>query len=270
MKLLGVCVVFALSLLGQASLSDTYSNVASTACDGSNAGQVAFTTDSIYTARCSGTAWEWYYQGVRVVPPPVNGWTLDAQTGSTVTANADGTVTFYFARRGTVALDLAYRSGNATQTVTALLCADLGNFVSPSTDLGNDTASALGVRDSAGRSEALWATIGNVTGQPPQFYVSVDDWASSTTYTKSYWYDGATSAGTAATWVTQSCHWRRLREDGTEIFHDWNFVGHSGGWVTFWHGSQFSFLGSGSHSPAIMGYQYGNGQRITLLSWNQQ
>lgn len=57
-------------------LYDTYANIAAATCGSAEAGRLAVTTNSVYTARCSGSAWVWFYKGKRVTPPDCTGYSL--------------------------------------------------------------------------------------------------------------------------------------------------------------------------------------------------
>lgn len=252
----------------------SYAAINGTACNSANSGQPAQTTDSIYSAVCDGTEWRWFWRGIPVTPPPVTGWTLDAATGSSVTANADGTVTFYFAKRGSAALDAAYQSGSSTQTVTALMCSDYGNIVSGGSDNGSIIGEGLGVRDATGKYSIFFATIGTVA-QP--YFFSIDRWASITSYYQTpdgypNTYTPPNSTGfapwaTGSHFVDQDCHWRRIQETSSTAAYSFNTSGSASNWMQFYAEGVNSYLASGAHSPAITSYVYGNGNRITLVSW---
>jgi hypothetical protein len=248
----------------------TYANISTSAC---TSGQSAVTTDSIYTAVCLNSAWSWYWQGVPVHPPPSIGWTLESQSGSSITANADGTVTLYFARRGTISLDAAYRSGSATQTVSALMCSDFGNIISGSTDTpGEGVSDALGLRDASGKYASFFATVSG-SSTAPGFFTTVDYWTNVTSYSSTptvYPSTYPAAAPTLSKFVLKDCHWFREVEDSTSATWSYNVTGSSNNWVQFFQASKTAFLASGAHSPAVVGYDNANGQRITLVSWLQQ
>ena len=255
-------------------LVGTYATIVGTACNSSNSGQPAQTTDSIYSAVCDGTAWLWFWRGIPVTPPPTSGWTLDAATGSSVTANADGTVTFFFAKRGNASLDAAYQSGSGAQTVTALMCSDYGNVVSGSSDSGSIVGEGFGVRDSSGKYSIFFSTLGTVAS--PYFF-TIDHWASVTSYYNTpdgypNTYTPPNSTGFAA-WQTgshfidQDCHWRRVQETSTNDLFSFNTSGSSSNWTQFYGEGVNAYLASGAHSPAVVSYVYGNGNRVVLVSW---
>lgn len=262
---------------GAASLYTTYALLAGTTCNSSNNGQVGFTSDSVYTARCNGSAWQWFFRGMAVTPPPASGWSLDAQTGSTVTANADGTVTFYFVQQNSTncCLDVAYRTGTATQTVTALYCSDFGNMVSGDPGLGVDVSDALGVRDSTDATEAHYFTSAAYpapgTAPTPTYYTTVDLWTNRTTYSSTpttYPSNYPPDSGPAlAKAVLQDCRWQRVVEDASNIYFYQNYPGTASGWILFYSASKTAFLASGTHNPSVIGYVNGNSQNITLISW---
>lgn len=251
----------------------TFATVSATPCNSGNSGQAAQTTDSIYTAVCDGTAWEWFWRGTPVTPPPQTGWTLDAVAGSSITPNADGTVTFFFGLRNAQQMDTAYLPGATNQTITALMCSDMGNVVSGSSDTGAVTSDGLGFRDSTGKYSIFFSTVGNVAAP---FYLTVDRWNSVTSYNTvpdgyphTYTPPSASFPAweSAAKLVLQDCHWRRIQETSTTSSYSFNTTGSSSNWTQFYGEPVNAFLGSGTHSPAIVAYTYGNGNRITLVSW---
>jgi hypothetical protein len=256
------------SAVNYPSIADTYANVAATTCNATNKGQYAFTTDSIYTAMCSGSAWRWYFRGVPVTPPPTSGWTLDAKSGSSVTANADGTVTFFFAQDGgtNCCIDLAYRTGTATQTVTALICTSYGNYVSGSSDTQTATSDGLGFRDSGGLTAAYYMTVES----SKTFFTTIDYWTNRTTYASTptvypVGYPG--SAVSLSKLLLQDCHWFRVQEDSTNATFSYNYTGSANNWIQFFQASKTAFMASGTHNPAIFAYAHGNGQSMVLVSW---
>ncbi len=72
------------------SLYDTYANIAAATCGSTETGRLGFTTNSIYTARCSGSAWVWFYGG-KVAVPLVDGdfaWINQGTSTVTVTGGS--------------------------------------------------------------------------------------------------------------------------------------------------------------------------------------
>jgi len=67
------------------SLLDTYANIVAAAHGAPENGRLAMLTDSFYTARCNGSAWQWFFNGVLVNLPPTTGWTWDNQGTATET-----------------------------------------------------------------------------------------------------------------------------------------------------------------------------------------
>jgi hypothetical protein len=257
-----------------AAMLDSYANIAASACNSSNSGQLALTTDSIYTARCNGTSWDWFWRGISVTPPPKTGWTLEADPGATTTANSDGTVTFYFPARSTIKISAAYRTGASTQTVTALVCSVFGDVVFGSADAVTDPSTAadsLAVRDAAGKYSAYFWTVNVGNG----YFTSLDYWTSTTVYSgTAFAYpnaaEGAPSSAQLQKEVNQDCHWFRVVEDSTNDSWQYNYTGSGNNWVQFIQKSKTDFLASGTHSPAIVGYTNRVGMRITLVSWKQE
>jgi hypothetical protein len=57
---------------GLASLSDLYANLIGTSCSGTNSGQIAIPTNSLYNLlRCNGATWDHFWHGTKVTPPTV-------------------------------------------------------------------------------------------------------------------------------------------------------------------------------------------------------
>jgi hypothetical protein len=254
------------------TLLNTYANIAATACNGANSGQLGFTSNSIYTGRCNGSTWEWFWRGIPVTPPPPTGWTLDAGGGATTTANSDGTVTFFFPARSAVQMSAAYRAGAATQTITMLVCAVYGNVVASSTDATANpetTSDSLGLRDSGGKYSAYFWTS-DISG----FFASLDYWTSATVFSSSFNYPNTSEGGPPATQlgktVVQDCHWLKVVEDVTNDSWQYNYTGSGDNWVEFISKPRTDFLASGTHDPAVVGYTNRVGMRITLVSWLAQ
>jgi hypothetical protein len=265
---------------GGTSLLDTYANIAATTCNGSNSGQIGFTSDSIYTGRCNGSTWNWFFRGTPVFPPPTTGWTLDAAAGSSQTNNADGTVTFYFTKRtgvsGGSGLGFAYRTGAATQTITALICTVYADLFFGSTDHDdssgdNNVSDSLGLRDSGGKFSAYF--LGSI-GVPNKYFSSLDYWTSSTVFSSSFNYPNGPGPGVSTSQlskiVSQDCHWFQVVEDATNDTWNTNYIGNGNGWFQFILKARTDFLAAGTHDPGVGMYNNNVGGRVTLVSWRAQ
>jgi hypothetical protein len=265
---------------GAISLLDTYANVAATACNGNNSGQVAFTSDSIYTGRCNGSAWNWFFRGTPVFPPPTTGWTLDAAAGASQTNNADGTVTFYFPKRtggsGGSGLGIAYRTGAATQTITALICTVYADLFFGSTDHDdssgdNNVSDTLSLRDSGGSFSGYF--LGSI-GVPNKYFSSLDYWDSSIVFNRSFNYPNGPGPGVSTSQlskiVAQDCHWFQVVEDGSNAAWNTNYIGNGNGWFNFITKARNDFLAPGTHNPGVGMYNNNVGGRVTLVSWRAQ
>jgi hypothetical protein len=67
------------------SMYDTYANIAAATPGANEVGKMAFSTNSLYSARWNGSAWQWFYNNSPVTLPPTAGWTWDNQGTATET-----------------------------------------------------------------------------------------------------------------------------------------------------------------------------------------
>ena len=108
------------------SLYGTYETIRATSPSVDAAGQLAFCSDSIYTARWSGTAWQWFLRGTPVTPPQVTGQTTTvngSHNNSTTTLNVNSNFssppsTPFFIMIGTEQLKVTSTGGGTNWTVT--------------------------------------------------------------------------------------------------------------------------------------------------------
>jgi len=208
----------------QSSNADVIANLPATA----NAGDMYYCTDSPYVCRYSGSAWQYFLNGMLVTPPPTTGWTGD-NIGTCTVDNLGGFETLIVPQSSSVQLHLMYRTAPATPySITAAykISAPVGG------------GGFVGFRDGTGKIIEFIQYINPSNGSP---YITETTWTTSTSVVTD---QNILSTNGLASYLSADIIWAKIRDDGTTLYY---YLSRDFGihWQLFVSYSRTAFFSSG-------------------------
>lgn len=235
------------------ALADTYANIAAATCDAANTGRLGFVTDSVYTARCNGSAWQWWMGSMPVTPPPTSGWSWVNQESSTITENGHFTIVADTVDAGNHDARLRVRSYSGNTTVTAVF----GTFLFRSAQAiycgfrqsssGKFTTMVVGIVSAGNTELGIFQMTDEVTFSAAPLDL-IDDG-----------------------WVFPTPVHVKIQDNGTNLLFSVSPDGRT--WQQIYSESRTSFMTSTGPDQLIWGARGGNataGEAVTLYSWKQE
>lgn len=195
------------------NITGTYSVISGTTCNSFNIGQIAIVDDSPnYTARCSGSAWVYYYGSYVVTPPASLSWSSD-NIDSTTIGGVGATVFLTSATGDVEELHIRYTATPAAPyKVDVLLAKHFQNWTS-------DARYGVVFRESSS-SKIIDFEHGNTSAAG--YLQLIQKWTNSTTASSTY--DGGASNNNIPVF-NESQLWFRVANDNTNLSFWWSVDG---------------------------------------------
>jgi hypothetical protein len=231
-----------------------------------NSGDLYFPTNSVYTTvLCGASNTHTYWGPFGLLTPTIStGWSWDNQGSSTIDST-NGYEYLSSPKSGTVSISMRYRTAPVTPyTIKALLLHDISG--APPGVSGNKVDSGFGIafRDGTGKVETL--RLASSSGGPG---ISVDTWASSTSFSANQViYASTSSNSTVPDVVFRQMSWMEIEDTGTNTNFYWSVDGQH--FKLLYTSSRTAFFGSGPTQVGFYAYANGNAVELAPVSWLAQ